>query len=737
MPTSGEVAGVIPPTPYVRDGITPRHLCCTEDGRHVLYATPLGVCLRALPGSTERSAGASGTVAPVVSYFTTALPGTPSNAAVIVVAACSQDGRLVVAGDTSGTLHLWSQNREGVSLKLWSLKTELTGHRGGGITDLAFSDDARQLVVVGYNGGIVVRVDSGSIVGPLMGHGDSGVPVSSVSFRHKKPYVIASAGMGRKGVVCFHEYEAELRFAHRAEVESPVYCVRFSPDGDRLVSCSGDGRVDGWSILTGERDHTVPVSDQALLSLSWSQDSKRVAVVGVDRMVRIVDMLSGWILESIVAGDHLPLTPVGVCWSTIDWLVTLCADGRFWGFKTEQQQQMILDQQFVWSGAQSALTCMSRPSSSGAVIVAADTRGTLTFVDYGSAEPHTISQEQLGVPLSIVAVALGKSCGVMITADGCACVFAVPQPTSVAGKTTLALLGSLKRSSNTAELTNEQKLLKPVSSDHTAVKRVHGYGAGRISITAEGPAVVDATRTTFVSGTWSLKTVLVDVLLLDGERVCAVLSRNGQIVVFPFQGALSKFGPLYSLNVQGTILAAAVTPDGGLLAVALIPNDMYPADRLKTGRGSTTKPPCVIELYEIGDATTASGFQFVCVYDCHTCEVTALALNASGTYIASADTEKNICVVEIESGKQRIGKEWKHHTETITSLAWNPSGNLLTSGSLDGRIGIWDIQSPSQKVLVPVFDAYGVTCTAFISDSTIVCGGKSGTMSVVAVKFDG
>lgn len=311
MPSPAAVTGVIPPTPYIRDGHTPRHLYCTEDGHRVIYGAFSGVCLRPCPGTYEKP-GVGGIAAAAEMYLTGVSEEKSALPLMITVASRSVDGRLLAAGDTNGTLHLWNQNRDGVSVKQWSLETYLTGgNGGGGITDIAFNDDARRIVVVGYSGGVVVRADNGTVFGVLERTESTG-PFSAVAFRQKKPYVIVAARMGPKGALSFYECETELRCAYRAELRAPMYCVRFSPDGEQLASCGGDGKVNGWCILTGERDRSISVSSEALLSLAWARDSKRLVVVGVDYMMRIIDFSSGQILESIIAGQETPLSPVRI-----------------------------------------------------------------------------------------------------------------------------------------------------------------------------------------------------------------------------------------------------------------------------------------------------------------------------------------------------------------------------------------------------------------------------------------
>lgn len=283
--------GVIPPVPCVLSGSRPCHIQCSADGKRVVYGTVTGIVSRCLPDQLDLKSK-------VVETFA-------GNRSPIEVAAISSDATIVAGGDNNGNVYIWIKGRDGVQLTSYQLGMQYVR-----ITDLSFSDDSRRLAISGVDKyskklGTVIFVDGGNALGKIEGHT---MGINSVSFRQKKPYLIASAGID--GLVCLHS-GPPFKLIHSVKAhDGQVFCIRFAPDGQQLISCGGDGRLVVWDVNSGERDHDLQISSSALYSFAWSSDSARVAVVSVDHRICIVEVSTGTILDEVILGSETTDTPV-------------------------------------------------------------------------------------------------------------------------------------------------------------------------------------------------------------------------------------------------------------------------------------------------------------------------------------------------------------------------------------------------------------------------------------------
>src|SRR5258705_8930859 len=69
-------------------------------------------------------------------------------------------------------------------------------------------------------------------------------------------------------------------------------CISFSPDGEQLVSGSGDHTVRLWNISTGALLQVMEGHSDYVLSVMYAPDGRCIASGSDDKTVRIWDVIS-------------------------------------------------------------------------------------------------------------------------------------------------------------------------------------------------------------------------------------------------------------------------------------------------------------------------------------------------------------------------------------------------------------------------------------------------------------
>lgn len=208
-----------------------------------------------------------------------------------------------------------------------------------------------------------------------------------------------------------------------------------------------------------------------------------------------------------------------------------------------------------------------------------------------------------------------------------------------------------------------------------------------------------------------------------------------------------QIGPEY----EGVLYAAALSPDGGLLAVGGYgtPNDgehlgdvrLLDVRSGQVLRVLTGHTKAVLSLAFAPDGkqvASASGDRTVRIWDpasgqCrqvlrgHKGGVRRVAWSSLGRLATAADHTVRIC--DPETGECR---HVLNHDEDVTSVVWSPDGRTVVSGTAGGRIHFWNGEAGTQTGLIPGSDR--VMCLAFSPDGQQVAGSlDDGAKSVVKV----
>ena len=199
--------------------------------------------------------------------------------------AISPDGRYALTGGTDGTARLWDM-QTGNELRQFASHT-------GGVSSVAFSPDGKS-ILTGSNDAIarVWNLATGSLLRACTGHTDG---ITSVAFSPDGRSILTASG--DKTARIWDASSCKLihtLVGHTALVSSAV----FSPDGQSVLTGGFDDNARLWDVTTGAVLRTfigadTGFSDRHVTSVSFSLDGKTMLIGRSDRIVTLLDAMTG------------------------------------------------------------------------------------------------------------------------------------------------------------------------------------------------------------------------------------------------------------------------------------------------------------------------------------------------------------------------------------------------------------------------------------------------------------
>jgi WD40 repeat protein len=196
----------------------------------------------------------------------------------------SPDGKLIVTGESDGTVRLWS------GTTFAHVRTIGPPQRNSRINDAAFSSDGRLIAAGGRRGVLRVyttrtgrEVRAFRVQGAASGPDARRAPIAGVAFQPHGDLVAAASGDGRAHVW-------NMRTGLREDLPSgeAVTSVDFSPNGRLLVTASHDGTARLWDIATGRQLALLVNSEHTIQAAVFSPDGRRIAIAPEDDPTRVV-----------------------------------------------------------------------------------------------------------------------------------------------------------------------------------------------------------------------------------------------------------------------------------------------------------------------------------------------------------------------------------------------------------------------------------------------------------------
>ena len=237
----------------------------------------------------------------------------------VTVATPSPSQAWVASGDDDGNVLIWSYP---------SLKLKSTFKVAKTISDIDWDDSSTRLVCAGDGAAKakVLSFDSGNSLGEITMHS---LPIISCSYRKVRPFRIATGSEDL--TVNFYEGPPfKYKDSYRGHARYPN-CVRYSPDGELLVSAGADSKIVLYDAKTGEVKREIDEAVEgghkaAIYALAWSPDSRQIVTAAGNKQCKVWDVAEGKVVTTFTFGQAIDDMQVGVVW-TAGYLVSVSLSG--------------------------------------------------------------------------------------------------------------------------------------------------------------------------------------------------------------------------------------------------------------------------------------------------------------------------------------------------------------------------------------------------------------------------
>jgi len=223
----------------------------------------------------------------------------------------SPSGCWVASGDKSGNLRVWACDNPDQILKFEG------GMLGGPIIDITWSPDNQRIALSGGTTvppfGKAIMWDSGNSTGEISGHQKK---INSIAFKPTRPFRLATGG--EEGIVNHYEGPPfKFKFSPHTHTNF-VNTVRFSPDGTSYCSVSNDKKVVIYEGKDGSIQGEAECAKGSIYGAAWSPDGAKIVICSGDKTVRVIDKATVKEVDGskcYTAGKDMLDMQVGVAWS--------------------------------------------------------------------------------------------------------------------------------------------------------------------------------------------------------------------------------------------------------------------------------------------------------------------------------------------------------------------------------------------------------------------------------------
>jgi len=557
------------------------------------------------------------------------------------------------------------------SIRLWDVRSGKERHaftgRTQSATSVAFSPDGQTLASGECDGTVKLwNVTSGNLLGSLpvqpsqVEAPSPSSPTSMIELRRCVEDVAFSPdgqlllSGSSDGVIYLWEVSTRALRREFPSLSKPVSAVAFNVDGTTVAGATGsnaDDTIRIWDAATGRSSFMV-VGLNGVGSIAFSPDG-RTLVCGVrDNTIRRWDLSTGASLPSLVghssAVNSVRISPDGYMLASGDANATIL----LWDLRTSSLLRM-LPGSFQWIDAL-AWTPDGKRLVSGSTL-------TDQAVKVWDLTTGVLTKSWNASGNGVQAAAFDLDGHTLATASGNGII-------NLWDFSTDSLVRVLAAHPNPNSYTSVSLAFSP---------------DGRTLITGSGSDVSDAVRLWEVATGRQLRSLdglrnqVASVAYSPSGKSVAIGTMNGPIKLWDISS-----GEVRALVGHGSwVPSMAFTPDGQTLVSGSFDNTVKVWET-STGklRRSITNPNRFEALGSIPHQAID--------------RINAIALDPSGTVVASGGNDGTIRLWDIASGREL--RALNGHSSGVKSLAFHPDGRLLASGAEDATIKLWDPRSGNE-----------------------------------------
>lgn len=157
------------------------------------------------------------------------------------------------------------------------------------VNGIAYSTDGHQIASCGYDGSIRVWDSSnGEILAALSGHLSI---VTSVEYSPTGDFIASGSIDGT--VRLWRVGGKVLSHGDLNRDQDKWKCVALSPNGEQVVTCGSQGKVQFWETLSGKPGLTITDHTYVVGRVAFSPCGQRIAAACSDRVVRLLCARTG------------------------------------------------------------------------------------------------------------------------------------------------------------------------------------------------------------------------------------------------------------------------------------------------------------------------------------------------------------------------------------------------------------------------------------------------------------